>query len=220
MGYFLANSKTLVSLCITKTGERWKKLVGLELFSLKKQKCFKYITEEEGDFLVKKISKSTQTQTLIDLRKTFFSFTAGTMFRLALEQNFHECDFIDMDILEELMIEAETNVCMTAFTDFLPTGLGWLVYQISGQHSRMNKAFSNHTNFFQHVVDEHLNIGQSLQENILFLKAKSVGNPLEIAESERFGRRKSKIHRKIVGISNGFSTATFSNVFPKILLFY
>ncbi|KAL1221770.1 Cytochrome P450 71B8 [Cardamine amara subsp. amara] len=77
-----------------------KKLVGLELFSPKKHKSFRYIREEEGDVMVKKIFESAQTQSLVDLRKALFSFTAGIIFRIAFGQNFHECDFIDMDRLE------------------------------------------------------------------------------------------------------------------------
>ncbi|XP_010507423.1 PREDICTED: cytochrome P450 71B8-like [Camelina sativa] len=141
-----------------------KKIVGLELFSPKKHKSFRYIREEEGDLLVKKISKSAQTQTLIDLRKSFFSFTAGTIFRIAFGRNFRQYNFTDMDKLEELVLEAETNVCILALTDFLPTGFGWLVDRISGRHSRMNNAFSKLTNFFQDVIDEQLKIGQ-LQDN-------------------------------------------------------
>ncbi|KFK34578.1 hypothetical protein AALP_AA5G164100 [Arabis alpina] len=110
-----------------------KKLVGLELFSPKKHKSFKYIREEEVDLLVKKISESAQTQTLVDLKKGLFSFTAGIIFRYAFGQNFRECDFMNMEKLEELMQELETNVFSDlAFTDFLPTGLGWLVDRISG----------------------------------------------------------------------------------------
>ncbi|XP_019085832.1 PREDICTED: cytochrome P450 71B8-like isoform X1 [Camelina sativa] len=160
-------SRNFKDIGFTQYGEDWremKKLVGLELFSPKKHKSFRYIREDEGDLLVKKISKSAQTKTLINLRKSFFSFTAGTIFRIAFGQNFREYSFIDMDKLEELVLEAETNVCILALTDFLPTGFGWLVDRISGRHSRMNNAFSKLTNFFHHVIDEQLKIGQ-LQDN-------------------------------------------------------
>ncbi|EOA25121.1 hypothetical protein CARUB_v10018429mg [Capsella rubella] len=157
-GLFTHNFKDIG---FTQYGEEWremKKLVGVELFSPKKHKSFRYIREEEGNFLVKKLS--AQTQTLVNLRKPLFSYTAGIIFRVAFGQNFHEYDFIDMDKLEELVLEAETNVCSLAFTDFFPIGLGWLVDRISGQHSRMNQAFMNLTNFFQHVIDELLKTKQ------------------------------------------------------------
>uniref|UniRef100_A0A0D3DSQ8 Uncharacterized protein n=1 Tax=Brassica oleracea var. oleracea TaxID=109376 RepID=A0A0D3DSQ8_BRAOL len=136
------------------------KLAGLKLFSYN-FKDIGFTQEEEGDLLVKEMSKSAQTQTLVDLRKALYSFTAGVILRLAFGQNFHECDFIDMDRVEVLVQEAETSVGALAFTDFFPTGLGWLVDRISGQHSRMNKAFSRLTSFFQHVIDEHMKAGQT-----------------------------------------------------------
>ncbi|VYS60265.1 unnamed protein product [Arabidopsis thaliana] len=151
-------SRNFKDIGFTQYGEDWremKKLVGLELFSPKKHKSFRYIREEEGDLLVKKISNSAQTQTLIDLRKASFSFTAGTIFRLAFGQNFHQCDFMDMDRLEELVLEAETNVCILALTDFLPTGLGWLVDRISGCGFGGSECGNNH-NDLQKV--EYLNM--------------------------------------------------------------
>ncbi|KAL1221772.1 Cytochrome P450 71B8 [Cardamine amara subsp. amara] len=159
-GLFTYNFKDID---FTQYGEDWremKKLVGLELFSPKKQKSFKYIREEESDLLVKKLSKSAQTQTPLDLGKALFSFTAGIIFRLAFGQNFRECDFIDMERVEELVLESETSVGTLAFTDFFPTGLGWLIDRISGQHSRVNKVFSKLTSFFQHVIDAHLKTKQ------------------------------------------------------------
>nr|QWK52370.1 cytochrome P450 71B31 [Isatis tinctoria] len=159
-GLFTHNFKDIG---FTQYGEDWremKKLVGLELFSPQKHKSFRYVREEEGDLLVKEISKSAQTQALVDLRKALYSFTAGIIFRVAFGQNFHNRDFINMDRVEVLVQESETNVCALAFTDCFPTGLGWLVDRISGQHWRMNKAFSKLTNFFQHVLDEHMKVGQ------------------------------------------------------------
>ncbi|KAL9832225.1 Cytochrome P450 71B31 [Arabidopsis thaliana] len=152
-------SRNFKDIGFTQYGEDWremKKLVGLELFSPKKHKSFRYIREEEGDLLVKKISNSAQTQTLIDLRKASFSFTAGTIFRLAFGQNFHQCDFMDMDRLEELVLEAETNGCILALTDFLPTGLGWLVDRISGCGFGGSECGNNHNEDLQKV--EYLNM--------------------------------------------------------------
>ncbi|CAN7060849.1 unnamed protein product [Brassica oleracea var. botrytis] len=154
----------------TQYGEEWreiKKLVGLELFSPKNQKVLKYLKEEESDLLVKKLSNSAQTETLVDLKKALFSFTAGIIFRLAFGHNFHECEFIDMEEVEEMVMELESNAGALAFTDFFPTGLGWLLDRISGQHSRMNKGFSKLTSLFQHVIDDHLKVSQPEEDSDL-----------------------------------------------------
>ncbi|CAE6067453.1 unnamed protein product [Arabidopsis arenosa] len=66
-----------------------------------------------------------------------------------------------MDKVEELVLESETNLGSFAFIDFFPAGLGWAIDRISGQHSRLHKAFARLSNFFQHVIDDHLKPGQS-----------------------------------------------------------
>ncbi|ESQ43364.1 hypothetical protein EUTSA_v10013339mg [Eutrema salsugineum] len=141
-GLFTHNFKDIG---FTQYGEDWremKKLVGLSSL-VRKSKSLSgiYIREEECDLLVKEISKSARTQTLLDLRKALYSFTAGIIFRIAFGQNFRECDYIDMDRIEELVQESETNVCALAYTDFFPTGLGWFVDLVS-------------------VIDEHFKIAQ------------------------------------------------------------
>ncbi|KAL1199272.1 Cytochrome P450 71B5 [Cardamine amara subsp. amara] len=144
-------------------GENWRemrKIAVLELFSQKKLKSFRYIREEESELLVKKVSASaneTPTST-VDLRKFIFSFAASIICRLAFGQNFHECDFVDMERVEELVLESETNLGSVAFADFFPAG--WLIDRISGQHTRLNKAFGKLTKFFEHVIDDHLKTGQ------------------------------------------------------------
>ncbi|ESQ45160.1 hypothetical protein EUTSA_v10010307mg [Eutrema salsugineum] len=146
-------------------GETWRemrKIAVLELFSQKKLKSFRYIREEESEVLVKKVSSKaadeTQTSSSVNLRKVIFSFAASIICRLAFGQNFHECDFVDMERVEELVLESETNLGSLAFADFFPAG--WLIDRISGQHSRVKKAFAKLTNFFEHVIDDHLKTGQ------------------------------------------------------------
>ncbi|VVB05995.1 unnamed protein product [Arabis nemorensis] len=115
-----------------------------------------YIREDESQVLVNKVSKcANETQaSSVDVRKVIFSFTASIICRLAFGQNFHECDFVDMEKVEELVLESETNLGSVAFADFFPAG--WIIDRISGQHARLNKAFAKLTNFFEHVIDDHL----------------------------------------------------------------
>ncbi|CAH8353133.1 unnamed protein product [Eruca vesicaria subsp. sativa] len=147
----------------TPFGETWRelrKIAVLELFSPKKLKSFRYIREEESEVLVKKIAKvadETQISSSVNLRKVIFSFTASIICRLAFGQNFHE--FVDMETVEELVLESETSLGSLAFADFFPAG--WVIDRISGQHSKVKKAFVKLTNFFQYVIDDHLKTGQS-----------------------------------------------------------
>ncbi|CAN8254648.1 unnamed protein product [Cochlearia groenlandica] len=145
-------------------GETWRemrKIAVLELFSQKKLKSFRYIREEESELLVKKVLKTidgTQNSKVINIRKVIFSFTATIICRLAFGQNFHECDFVDMEKVEELVLESETNLGSLALADFFYGG--WIIDRISGQHSKVRKAFEKLTRFFEHVIDDHLKSGQ------------------------------------------------------------
>ncbi|XP_024013622.1 cytochrome P450 71B5 isoform X3 [Eutrema salsugineum] len=132
-GLFTYNFKDIGFAPFGETWREMRKIAVLELFSQKKLKSFRYIREEESQVLVKKVSKAadeTQTSSSVNLRKVIFSFTASIICRLAFGQNFHECDFVDMERVEELVLESETNLGSLAFADFFPAG--WLIDRISG----------------------------------------------------------------------------------------
>ncbi|KFK34577.1 hypothetical protein AALP_AA5G163900 [Arabis alpina] len=140
-------------------GENWREMrkIGVsELFSQKKLKAFRYIREDESQVLFNKVLKCAKETkpSSVDLRKVIFSFTASIICRLSFGQNFHECDFVDMEKVEELVLESETNLGSVAMADFFPAG--WIVDRISGQHARLTKAFGKLTIFFEHVIADHL----------------------------------------------------------------
>ncbi|WZZ36134.1 hypothetical protein YC2023_019535 [Brassica napus] len=62
-----------------------------------------------------------------------------------------------MDKVEELVLESERPIL--AHSRSLTSSLRALD-RISGQHSDLHKAFARLSNFFQHVIDDHLKPGQ------------------------------------------------------------
>ncbi|VVA91174.1 unnamed protein product [Arabis nemorensis] len=141
-------------------GSYWRemrKLAVIELFSLKKVQSFRYIREEEVEFVVKKMSESALKQTSVDLSKTFFSLTASIICRVALGQNFHESGFvIDQDRIEELVTESAEALGTFTFSDFFPGRVGRFVDWLFRRHKRINKVFEELDAFYQHVIDDHL----------------------------------------------------------------
>ncbi|KAL1199946.1 Cytochrome P450 71B19 [Cardamine amara subsp. amara] len=142
-------------------GEEWKerrKFMVREFFCLKKVQSFRYIREEECNFLVKKLSESAVDRSPVDLSKTLFWLTASIVFRVAFGQSFYESKFIDKEKVDELLFEAETAQASFTCSDFFPiAGLGWLVDWLSGQHKRLNDVFFKLDALFQHLIDDHLN---------------------------------------------------------------
>jgi len=163
-------------------GENWRemrKIAVSELFSQKKLKSFRYIREDESQLLVRKVSKSAlETPTSsVNLRKVIFTFAASIICRLSFGQNF--CDFVDMETVEELVLESETNLGSLAFADFLPAG--WIIDRISGQHSTVMKAFSKLTNFFELVIDDHLKSGKiEDHSDIISVMLDMINKPTEV----------------------------------------
>uniref|UniRef100_A0A1J3G8H2 Cytochrome P450 71B2 n=2 Tax=Noccaea caerulescens TaxID=107243 RepID=A0A1J3G8H2_NOCCA len=141
-------------------GSYWRemrKLAVIELFSLKKVQSFRYIREEEVDFLVKKLSESALKQSSVDLSKTFFSLTASIICRVALGQNFNESGFfIDQERIEELVTESTIALGTFTFSDFFPGGVGRFVDWLFQRHKKINKVFEELDAFYQHVIDDHL----------------------------------------------------------------
>uniref|UniRef100_M4DJR5 Cytochrome P450 71B2 n=1 Tax=Brassica campestris TaxID=3711 RepID=M4DJR5_BRACM len=141
-------------------GEYWRemrKLVVTELFSLRKVQSFRYIREEESDFMVKKVSESALKQSSVDLNKTFFSLAASVICRVALGQNIHESNFLtDQEKIEGLVTEAAEALGTFTFSDFFPGALGRFVDWLFQRHKKINKVFEDLDVFYQQVIDEHL----------------------------------------------------------------
>nr|QWK52385.1 cytochrome P450 71B2-3 [Isatis tinctoria] len=138
-------------------GEYWRemrKVAVMELFSPKKVQSFRYVREQEMELMVKKVSALTQSP--VDLSKTFFSLTASIVCRVALGQNFHDCEFIDQDKIEEMVTEAADALGSFTFTDLFPGGFGRPIDWLFGTHKRLNEVFKELDAFYQHVIDDHL----------------------------------------------------------------
>ncbi|ESQ35511.1 hypothetical protein EUTSA_v10009445mg, partial [Eutrema salsugineum] len=143
--------------CSNRSKMYWRemrKVAVIELFSLKKVQSFRYIREEEIQLMVKKMSESSQSP--VDLSKTFFSLTASIVCRVALGQNFHDCEFIDQEKIEELVNEAADALGDFTFTDLFPGGFGRSIDWLFGKHKKLNKVFKELDAFYQHVIDGHL----------------------------------------------------------------
>ncbi|KAJ4888321.1 Cytochrome P450 71B4 [Raphanus sativus] len=139
-------------------GEAWRELRKLavrEFFSVTKVRSFRYVREEESDLMVKQLRESALKQSPVDLSKTLFCLTASIVFRTAFGQSFLENKHIDKERIEELMLEAHSNMTFN-LTDMFPTaGLGWFMDFVSGQRKRLHDVFTEVDTFLNHIIDDH-----------------------------------------------------------------
>ncbi|CAN7044669.1 unnamed protein product [Brassica rapa subsp. trilocularis] len=139
-------------------GEAWRELRKLavrEFFSVTKVRSFRYVREEECDLMVKQLRESALKQSPVGLSKTLFCLTASIVFRSALGQSFLENKHIDKEGIEELMLEAHSNMSFN-LTDMFPTaGLGWFMDFVSGKRKRLHDVFTEVDTFLNHIIDDH-----------------------------------------------------------------
>ena len=148
-------------------GEEWRamrKLSVVELFSSKKIQSFRYVREEENNLLVKKLSESASSESLVSLKKTLYTLVGSIVCRVGLGQNLHECEFIDEDGIADIVQRSELLTRTSMFSDLFPGRIGELIDLFTGQTKRLENAFSELDTFFQNVLDDHLKPGRRVQE--------------------------------------------------------
>lgn len=135
-----------------------RKICLLELFSTKRVQSFKTVRAEEMELLIDSLSSSSANSAPVDVIKKLTNFTHRTVFRIAFgskktgDHSRNElADSRLMEILDELMVG------LTGFSasDFFPK-VGWIIDRITGSHATIEKCFHDLDEFFQQMIDQHL----------------------------------------------------------------
>ncbi|XP_026432182.1 cytochrome P450 71B36-like [Papaver somniferum] len=140
-------------------GEYWReigKICVLELYSTKRVQSFRVVREDEVDVLIESISSSSNT-TPVNFYEMLTSFTHRTLSRVAFGSTtgLSRNQFYDGTLTAILN---EVVIVLNGFsaTDFFPK-VGWIIDRITGIHGKTEKCFHDLNNFFQQMIDEHVN---------------------------------------------------------------
>ncbi|WCJ38590.1 Cytochrome P450 71B36 [Euphorbia peplus] len=139
---------------LTPYGDHWrhmKKLIVLELFSLKRVQSFQFIREEEVELLVNSISA---TESPIDLTDKLFALTAKITYRISFGLDCRQSNF-DRDKFYQVVHEAEAVGGSFSMAELFPF-VGWIIDWIAGHHARTERVFHELDSFFEYVIDDHL----------------------------------------------------------------
>ncbi|CAN0906080.1 Cytochrome P450 71B10 [Linum grandiflorum] len=142
-------------------GDHWRfmrKMIILELFSLKRVKSFRFIREEEVGLLIDSLIQQSSSSAEVNLTDKLFSLTANITFRMSFGFNYHGTDF-DKDAFHEMVHQAAIVTGTISAQESLPL-IGWIVDRFTGLQARTDRVFHELDNFFQHVIDEHLKPGR------------------------------------------------------------
>ncbi|GLT66927.1 hypothetical protein SLA2020_392670 [Shorea laevis] len=160
-------SYNYLDVAFTAYGDYWREMRRLyvtELLSIKRVQSFRFIREEEVEFLIKSISEFSKLRTPVNLSEKLMSLTADVTCRVAFGKSFKESGYEDFgaDVEEEIR-EAVAMLGSFSASDFFPY-FGWIVDRITGLHRRLERNFKKLDAFFQKVLDDHLCSGRRITE--------------------------------------------------------
>ncbi|KAG8640075.1 hypothetical protein MANES_13G021201v8 [Manihot esculenta] len=124
----------------TPYGDYWrnmKKLIILELYSLKRVKSFQALREREIELFINSISESAASATPVNLTEKLLSLTANITFKMSFGFDYHGTDF-DRKRFPEVVHDSEAVVAAFSIGELIPY-VGWIL-----------------DTFFQYVINDHL----------------------------------------------------------------
>ncbi|XP_054819379.1 cytochrome P450 83B1-like [Prosopis cineraria] len=140
-------------------GQCWremKKLCVLHLFSSRRIHSFRPIREDEVVRMIQKLSHSAASRRVINLSETMMSFTGTLICRIAFGKRYElEDEGSERSRFHGLLNESQALLAEFYFSDCIPW-LGW-IDRIRGLHSRLDKIFKQLDEFYQQVINDHMN---------------------------------------------------------------
>ncbi|XP_065873437.1 cytochrome P450 71B37-like [Euphorbia lathyris] len=157
-------SYNFLDVALAPYGDHWrylKKLIVLELFSLKRVQSFRFIREEEVELLLNSISSAAETP--VDLTDKLFALTANITYRMSFGIDYRGTSF-DRDRFYEVVHETEVVAGSFSKAELFPF-VGWIIDWITGHHARTERVFHELDSFFEYAIDDHLKPGRKKDHN-------------------------------------------------------
>lgn len=155
--HFLAQKRqsyNFLDIAFAPYGEYWRemrKVSIVELFSVKRTQSFRIIREEEVDRMIASISKSCSKP--ISLSDSLRTLTGNIVCRAAFGKRYTG-EGSEKSNFNRVFAEAQALFVAFFFANFIPW-LGW-IDKINGQRARLEKNFYELDDFFEKVIEEHM----------------------------------------------------------------
>ncbi|XP_057527276.1 cytochrome P450 71A1-like [Amaranthus tricolor] len=152
-----------------------KKMFVVHLLNSKVVQSFASIRREEVSRIIHKISDLSYNSEIVNLSDLATNFTNSNISRVAFGKRYENEDGTRSNF-HGLLSEAQALFAGFFFADHFPS-LGW-VDKITGQYSRLEKTFKKMDEFYEKVIEDHLNKPKSHQEDIIdiLLRLKNEGS--------------------------------------------
>ncbi|XP_021759818.1 cytochrome P450 83B1-like [Chenopodium quinoa] len=141
-----------------------KKVCVVHLFSPKKVESFASIRHEEIMRMINKISTKCSASEIVNLSELLMTFSSSNICKIAFGKRYSDDEGYNC---HKLLSDAQTMLTTFFFADYFPS-IAWLD-RLTGQSSRLKKAFKDLDTFFEEIINDHLdpNRVKSEQEDII-----------------------------------------------------
>ncbi|KAL9665771.1 hypothetical protein QQ045_000092 [Rhodiola kirilowii] len=130
-----------------------RKLTTVHLFNLKRVMTYSPIRKDEISRMLKKIGNLADESQLVDLSALTMSLTCNIICRAAFGKRY-EANGEDAKRFHDLLLDTQASFGQLYFRDYLPF-MGWLDV-LNGAMSRLKSIFKRMDDFYQQIIDEHL----------------------------------------------------------------
>ena len=156
-----------LDLAFTPYSEYWReirRICVLELFSVKRTQSYRSIREDAVAEMIDSISKHSSSCSLVDLTEKLFALPASIIFRIAFGTSFQGSNLQYHNSFHELVQAIAETMGSFCAAEYFPY-VEWIVDRLSGLQQRRETIFRKMDDFFQRVIDDHLNPNRGEQEH-------------------------------------------------------
>ncbi|KAI3820162.1 hypothetical protein L1987_14020 [Smallanthus sonchifolius] len=134
-----------------------RKICTLHLFSMKQVNSFRSVREEEVFDMIDRMKARSSTKQLVNLSDIVMILTSNIICRVAFGKKPSEYDEGNQDGARfgELMLEMQAMFVNFYYRDYFPL-MGWLD-KLNGSIARLENIFKDIDEFYQELIDEHVN---------------------------------------------------------------
>ncbi|WCJ38584.1 Cytochrome P450 71B10 [Euphorbia peplus] len=152
-------SYNFLDVALAPYGDHWrymKKLIVLNLFSLKRVQSFQFLREKEVGLLMDSISSSNETP--IDLTDKLVALAANITYRMSFGIDYESTN-LEKKRFYQVVHEAHVVIASFSMAELFPF-VGWIIDWISSHHARKEKVFQELDSFFEYAIKNHLKPGR------------------------------------------------------------
>ncbi|KAK3188474.1 hypothetical protein Dsin_028035 [Dipteronia sinensis] len=171
----------------------WKemrKICVMELFNSKRVKSFASVREESVASLIDHISQTSPNP--VNLGEKMFYLLDSIICKIACGRSYQGKQFQNGSKHDDVIQEAMAMLGSFSAADFFPH-VGWIIDFLTGLHARREKCFHEFDEFYQMVIDEHLDPHRPVPEN-----EDTVDSMLRLLKNQSDGRILTQDHIKAI----------------------